>query len=342
MYHCGSTSGLRAALGIGAKRAAPADVPNDAGLRVRLGLAALQWLAGRSFGTRWRWAERLAWLHLRGDAVFQEVLLTNLNLCFPALNAQQRMQLATANASEHFFALIDRFRCWQLNEQTLRRQVSLDGLNHLAEQRGRPVVLLCPHFLAMEAGIQRLSLEIQTVALHRPSASVAFETLRSKARSRFNRQELVDARGPLLPVMRQVAAGKPLFVLPDLDLGAGGAEFAPFFGIPVATTRTAAWCARTLGAAILPFTVLRTGADHYQATLHAPLDTAGRGIASVLGQTNLFIEAMVRANPAQYWWAHARFATRPQAAAPLYSGNVMRKLAAQASVQRTATAAAAG
>jgi KDO2-lipid IV(A) lauroyltransferase len=156
-----------AARAISAPVTALAPPPTVAGAPWRF-RAALWWLnrlAQRPFEARWRWARRLAWLHLRGDPVFQEVLRTNLRLCLPRLTDAERTQLAQANAEETFFAWLDRFRCWRLDPAQLRAQVMLEGIEHLSRAHGRPVVLVCPHLLGMEAGVQRLSLEVQTIAL---------------------------------------------------------------------------------------------------------------------------------------------------------------------------------
>jgi len=318
-----------AARAISAPVTALAPPPTVAGAPWRF-RAALWWLnrlAQRPFDARWRWARRLAWLHLGGDPVFQEVLRTNLRLCLPHLTDAERTQLAQANAEETFFAWLDRFRCWRLDPAQLRAQVMLGGIEHLSRAHGRPVVLVCPHLLGMEAGVQRLSLEVQTIALYRPAAHPAFDALRCAARSRFNSQILVDAGASMLPVMRKVASGTPLFLLPDLDPGRTAHEFAPFFGVSAATARTVAWCAARFDATVVPFTVLRVGADRFHATLHAPLAAAWHDAPAALAQLNAFIEAQVRRAPAQYWWAHARFATRPPGAAAVYSAAVLKQAA---------------
>ncbi|MFN9807637.1 MAG: lysophospholipid acyltransferase family protein, partial [Betaproteobacteria bacterium] len=203
-------------------------------LRTRALIAWLRRLGRQPHAVRWRWADRLGWLYLNGDPVFREVLMTNLRLCITR-DAAECMRLARQNAAETYFAWIDRFRVWELTAEQTRDQVSLDGIEHLNSHRGQPVVLLCPHFLPMEAAIQRLALEVSTVALYQPAADLEFEAIRRAARCRFNAQILVEATAPLLPVVRDVAAGTPLFILPDLDTGQAAHTFVPFFGTSAAT-----------------------------------------------------------------------------------------------------------
>ena len=306
---------------------AGASPQNELTMRVRT-RALICWLRrlGRKpHDVRWRWAERLGWLYVNGDPVFREVLLTNLRLCV-ARDDMERMHLARRNAAETFFAWLDRFRVWELTAAQTRHQVSLDGMEHLERRRGQPVVLLCPHFLSMEAAIQRLALEVRTVALYRPAADPQFEAIRCAARSRFNAQVLVDAAAPLLPVVREVTAGTPLFVLPDLDAGEAAHEFVPFFGTDAATARTVAWFARRLRATVIPFTCHRTDGDHVQARLHPPLEAPWNDEHRALAMVNRFIEAQIVRHPEQYWWAHPRFATRPAGAPPIYSAAALRRI----------------
>jgi KDO2-lipid IV(A) lauroyltransferase len=299
-------------------------------LHIRALNAWLRRLGRKPHEIRWRWAERLGWLYVNGDPVFREVLFTNLRLCV-ARDDAECMRLARRNVTETFFSWLDRFRVWELTAAQTRHEISLDGMEHLDRHRGQPVVLLCPHFLSMEAAIQRLALEVRTVALYRPAADRGFEAMRCKARSRFNAQILVDATAPLLPVVRQVAAGMPLFVLPDLDGGEAAHEFVPFFGTPAATARTVAWFARRLCATVIPFTCHRTNGDHVRAQLHPPLNAPWEDERQALAMVNQFIEGQIAHYPEQYWWAHPRFATRPPGAPSIYSAATLRRVRDEAS-----------
>lgn len=293
--------------------------------QARLRLAPARWLAHRSFDTKWRLARALASLHLRGDAIFHELMATNLTLCFPSWTVEQRVALARESAVEAFFAQIDQFRIWGLNEPALRDQVQLlhaDLLHRHA--RSQPVVVICPHFVGIEAAAQRLSLESSFVALYRAGRRSAFEAHRKCSRERFNAQYLVNAGRPLTPLIRRLKSGTPLFMLPDVDSSSESAVFSPFFGVDAATARTTAWCAAHLGAAVLPMSVRRSVAGHYVATLHEPVSGLTNDIVAGTHRVNEAIEALVRAAPGHYAWAQPRFATRPFGTPALYSDKVLQ------------------
>lgn len=222
--------------------------------------------------------------------------------------------------------LLDRFRLWSLPESQLREQVTIENAALISQFLGkRPIVLLCPHFLGLEAAGQRITLEFSVMSLYRPCKSEAFETFRSRARQRFGRQHLYPTDGNLLPMIRRLRSGTPLFLLPDLDCGAPGAVFAPFFGVQAATAPLAAWCSLRIDAVLLPISVKRVHEGRYNVIVHEPLPKLHTDLAEATGQVNLVIEQMVSADPAQYWWGQPRFATRPPGDASFYSEAVLRE-----------------
>jgi Kdo2-lipid IVA lauroyltransferase/acyltransferase len=276
------------------------------------------------FGVRWALAERMARALLRADTPPAELMRTNLALCFPQWSEQQRQDMLRANASEMFFAAIDQFRSWCLTREQLVKQVAVENIALLLQLRHRgPLVFLCPHFLAMEFACQRLGLEIGCMLLYRPSPLPDFEALRQRARMRFGTAQMVALGSPMVGVVRRLRAGTPLLMLPDLDLGAKSDIFCSFFGQQASTNRTAAWCAARTGAAVVPLSVRRAEGGRYVLSVHPPITGLNGDIDAGTQRINTTIEALVRHDPQQYWWAQPRFATRPPGALPLYSPRVM-------------------
>jgi KDO2-lipid IV(A) lauroyltransferase len=287
-------------------------------------LALAQRFARAPWRTRWRTAQTVGRIYLNGDPVFAELMHTNLRLCFPDWSQAQRLQLAEVSATEQCFAMFERFRLWSLDEATLRQQVALENADRLRELMGqRPVVLLCPHMVGMEAGAQRLSLEGTMMSIYRPNPQPEFDALRLRARSRFNSQHLVPQGASLLPIMRKLRAGIPLFILPDFDLGIQGSVFSPFFGVPAATGLATAWCAVRAGAVVLPFTVHRRDEDSYVASVRAPMELSQYNLEDATHQINAAMEGLIREQPDQYGWAQPRFATRPAGENALYTERVL-------------------
>jgi KDO2-lipid IV(A) lauroyltransferase len=116
--------------------------------------------------------------------------------------------------------------------------------------------------------------------------------------------------------------GVPLFFQPDLDFGPRDSIFVPFFGVAAATTSALTRLARIAGAAVLPVIAEQT-ADGMQCIvcIHPPLDAfPGESPEADTRRMNAMIEEHVRRIPAQYWWLHKRFKTRPAGERPVYEG----------------------
>jgi Kdo2-lipid IVA lauroyltransferase/acyltransferase len=294
--------------------------------RLTLQLHIARWLARRSFSFRWRYARLTGSLNLQGDPVFRELVTTNIAACFPEESLEFKIDLVRQYAKEHCFCLLDRLRVWSLSEAEVRDQIELIGAEYWDENLARgPVVLLCPHFMGLEAAAQRLAVEKPGMTIYRPSKDPAFEALRWQARQRFNAQHLVPLGAPLLPVIRRLIAGTTLFLLPDLDAGASG-TFVPFFGVPASTSRTAAWCALRTGAKILPMSVTHVGQGRYSARINPPMPPLPSDLTLATEQISAVMEALIRGCPSQYWWAQGRFMTRPPGTTALYSPQLQAKM----------------
>ncbi len=293
------------------------------------------WHAARLWGRMpfaWRFAvaRRLGDWFLRLDSVERDYLLTNLGLCFADLTATQRDELARLNAVETVLAAMNQYRCWALSLAQIRRDVSIENVAtlHAASQRG-PVVVICPHFLGAEFAIFRLGIEFASMrpgldgrmnVVYDPSREPDFEAWRQSMRLRLGPCHFTAAGASLRPLLRGLQNGTPVVLLPDLDMGPEGSVFVPFFGVEAATVRTAAWCAAKTGASIVPVSIRRLGGDRFVATVQPPVQQLGSDINDGTRRISAAIEAMVREAPHTYWWAQARFATRPRGEPPLYGG----------------------
>jgi Kdo2-lipid IVA lauroyltransferase/acyltransferase len=284
------------------------------------------WQLGRLWGRMpfaWRLAtaRRLAGWFLRLPSVERDHLLTNLRLCFADLTATQRDELARVNALETVLAAMNQYRLWALSLSQIRRDVSIQNAAtlHAACQRG-PVIVVCPHFLGAEFAIFRLGIEFDSMrpgldgrmnVVYEPYPEPDFEAWRQRMRLRLGPCQFTAVGAPLRPLLRGLQGGTPVVLLPDLDMGPTGALFVPFFGVPAATVRTAAWCAAKTGASVIPVSIHRTTGDHFVLTVQPAVQQLGSDIDDGTRRISAAIETLVREAPHLYWWAQPRFATRP-------------------------------
>ena len=261
---------------------------------------------------------------MSGPSPGLELLLTNLEFCLPEWSHEQRAALFTGNATETIFAFFDQFRCWSLSERELRAEVSIENLSILESAcRSGPVVLVCPHFFGAEFAGHRVGLETRGAVVYTAVPHPTFNALRLRARERFGTCRSILLGKSMLPLVREMRQHRPVLLMPDLDLGASGSIFTPFFGQLAATTTGPAWCAARFGATIIPVSVKRIEGGRYITTLHPPVEGMDADIQAGTARINAVIERLVRDNPLQYWWSQPRFARRPEGMPPVYSPNVL-------------------
>jgi KDO2-lipid IV(A) lauroyltransferase len=122
------------------------------------------------------------------------------------------------------------------------------------------------------------------------------------------------------PVIRAMRDGLPFFMCPDMDFGAKDAKFVPFFGVPAATLTAPARLAAVTGAKVIP--VVATVLPNYKGwkiTFFPPWeDYPGKDLVQATRRMNQFIEEQILKTPAEYFWVHRRFKTRPPGEPDLY------------------------
>ncbi|MEK7697070.1 MAG: lysophospholipid acyltransferase family protein, partial [Pseudomonadota bacterium] len=170
-----------------------------------------------------------------------------------------------------------------------------------------------PHFLGLEVAVSRLALERPMVTVFRHPDNVPLRVVVERGRKRFG-LKLIEHNQPFTALVRAVKSGTPLYYLPDQDAGRRNAVFAPFFGIPASTFAALGRLARMTDAVVIPCIARqRAYGRGYEILFQPPLKNFPTGnVAADATRMNAEIENVVRKWPAQYFWVHKRFKTRPE------------------------------
>jgi len=252
----------------------------------------------------------------------RRVALTNLRLCFPELSVTERRALARRNFAVTGRSMLERGLAWWASPERMRRLVRIDGLERLDALRaaGRPVILLTPHFVGLDAAVTRLSLEGNFVSVYAQQKNKVFDRWLHHGRSRFNDQLLLSRHDGVRATVKAMKAGRPLYYLPDLDYGRKESIFVPFFGVPAATITGLPRLARLAGAVVMPCVVrILPGGAGYVLTLGEPWqDYPSDDVEADTRRMNVWLEGVVRTMPEQYYWVHRRFKTRPEGEPRIY------------------------
>lgn len=250
----------------------------------------------------------------------RRVAATNLRLCFPELPEFERTQLVKQNFQAFARSFLERGILWWSAPQRIQRLVRVVGYEHLQAASGQPVILLVPHFVALDVGWSWLTQRGNLVSVYSNQKNPYFDKKLLKARLRFGDSQLYSRLQGLRPIVKAMRTGLPFYYLPDQDLATKDGLFVPFFGVQAATLTTVPRLAEMTGAKVVPLIIrmLPNGAGYearfYPAWEHYP----SSDLSADTRRMNEFIEQRVREIPEQYFWLHKRFKTRPEGEARFY------------------------
>ena len=252
----------------------------------------------------------------------REVALRNVEICFPQWSQAARQALVR----EHFQwlgrSILERGLLWYAPVSRLKRLIHVEGDVTLAERSAQPVMWLVPHFMGLDvAGAATQLFQTRRVgSIYQAQSDPVIDAAMRAGRLRFDQGEVFARSDSAKPLIRAIKRGDAFFNLPDMDFGARDASFVPFFGVPAATLLAPSRMARALNMVVQPVVaeMLPGGQGYRVRFLPAWTDFPSDDALADTAAMNRWIEAEVRANPAQYLWVHKRFKTRPPGEPNLY------------------------
>lgn len=248
----------------------------------------------------------------------QRIARINLQLCFPQLDAQQRERMLRAHFQCVGRSLLERGALWWSSAARVRRMIQVEGIEHWHAVQGTPTILLAPHFVGLDMGGVRLTMDFPVASVYGPQRNRMMDNLLKRGRNRFGTALLISRKDGVRPILHALRDGYPLYYLPDQDFGRHNATFAPFFGIPASTLTALPRIARMAGANVLPCITRQTKRGYAVQLYPAWQDYPSGDVEADTRRMNEFIEARVREMPEQYYWLHRRFKTRPPGEASFY------------------------
>jgi KDO2-lipid IV(A) lauroyltransferase len=249
----------------------------------------------------------------------RKIALTNLRLAMPELPEKERRAIAHKHFQAYARSIFERSLLWWASPERLKRLIHIEPAVPKAEMESGPTILLCPHFVCLDvAGVASRVIPVSTI--YAPQKNKAFDALLRRGRERWGPVRLITRREGIKPILRALREGLPYFMLPDMDFGEKDAAFVPFFGVPASTLTALPRLAATTGAKVIP--VIATFLPNYKGwrVVFYPKweNYPGEDMIEATRRMNAFIEERVREAPAEYFWTHKRFKTRPPGEPSLY------------------------
>lgn len=253
----------------------------------------------------------------------RHITLTNLQLCMPHLSRAERLYLARSHFQYFARSVLERSILWWASPARLTRLIQVVSPVPIQDMMNRPTIFLCPHFVCLEVAGVAITMQAPACSIYTKQRNKIFDAALRKGRLRFTPDEnnLLSREAGVKPIIRAMKNGRAFLMLPDMDFGVRDSIFTPFFGIPAATLTSPARLVSATDGQIIP--VVTRFLPHYQGwqvIFYPPWENyPGPDINTATLRMNAFIEERVLESPAEYFWSHKRFKTRPDGERNFYS-----------------------
>ncbi len=249
----------------------------------------------------------------------RRVVQTNLRVCFPHLTQGERDTMMRQTFVCFAQAWLDRSWLWHRSAACIQTRVALLGdVNTLSDEV--PTVLFAPHFMGLDVGWTALTLNLPLhfTTIFTPQSNAAVDAWVAKGRQRFGQVRLFRREDGVKPIVSALRQHELLYLLPDMNFGPSESIFVPFYGEQAATVPSLSRFAKLGRARVVPV-ITRMTQTGYEVVVHSawtdfPTDDAQADTATMNQRLEVFINDM----PAQYFWVHKRFKTRPEGAPSIY------------------------
>ena len=249
----------------------------------------------------------------------RRVVLTNLRLCFPQWSEAHIQRVA----KEHFVyfgkAWLDRAWLWHGTPAMTLKRLRITGAVHEI-QGDEPTVLFCPHFVGLDACWIAFTQQMtrQWTTLYTNQANPVMDAWILKSRQRYGNGRLFGRIDGVKTIVASMRAGEPFIILPDMNYGVHESVFVPFYGVSACTVPSLPRFARLGQAKVVPL-VNRMTPQGYDVEIHPHWENyPTKDPVADTALMNKRLEALIDTMPAQYYWVHKRFKSRPPGEPEVY------------------------
>lgn len=273
--------------------------------------SALGWLAGSVLGIRRRTVE------------------ANLERAFPERSGPWRRKVA-AQTYRHFGReAVSLLRFQRLSASEIQERTEVRGLEYLEEpiSRGSGVIVLAGHFGNWEvAGASATARGIGVDAVARRQANSLFDGYMERVREQLGMGVVYRERAAREVLKRLKGSPQVVAIVADQNAGEAGV-FVDFFGSPASTVRGPGVLALRADAPVVFVDPRRLSGSRARYRIefvplrYEPSGDLEEDVRRLTAAYMKQLEAAVREEPAQYFWFHKRWKTRPHPVEPREPGS---------------------
>jgi Kdo2-lipid IVA lauroyltransferase/acyltransferase len=271
----------------------------------------------------------LAWLRALGSVLGQvlyvvvvprrRVVHVNLALCFPGRSEAQRRALARQVFVFVAQAWLDRSWLWHGDAEVARSRLAVTGaVDELRD--GQSTVIFAPHFVGMDAGWTALTQQVARAftTIYTDQSDKVVDAWILRGRQRFGTGRLFGRADGVKAIVSALREGAPLYLLPDMNFGPEESVFVPFYTVPAATVPSLSRFARLGRAKVVPVITRMTREGYVVEVKPAWTGFPTEDPVADTALMNERLEEYIDTMPAQYYWVHKRFKSRPEGLPPVY------------------------
>ena len=249
----------------------------------------------------------------------RRVVNTNFALCFPQLSVDARRKLTLQTFVYFAQAWLDRAWLWHAPKTWVQRRVQVTGAVEELEGNA-PTVIFLPHFFGLDAAWAGVALQMPrpSTTIYTDQSNKLVDRWILRGRRRFGNLRLFGRAAGVKPIVAALREGQPLYLLPDMDFGPDDSVFVPFYGMPTATVPSLSRFAKLGRAKVLPLLPRITPTGYEVQVLPAWADFPSEDPVADTALMNERLKGYIDTMPAQYYWVHKRFKTRPEGEPSLY------------------------
>jgi len=251
----------------------------------------------------------------------------NLRLAFPDWDEARRNEVIRGMVRNLGWMAAEFARFPRYTRENIEQVVVLEGHENFlnGQHRGKGVLYLTGHIGAWE--LSSFAHALYGFPLHymaRPLDNARVDALVNRYRCLSGNEPIFknESARALLKILKE---GGTVGILADQNTMPEEGVFVDFFGKSACTTTGIARVALHTDAAVVPgYAYWDANIGKYKLRFEpaVELSRTGDGERDVFVNTQKFakvIEGIIRKHPAQWVWVHARWKTRPQGEAPLYT-----------------------
>lgn len=269
------------------------------------------------------WVRALGWIF--GNLFFytirsrRHIATVNLSLCFPTLGKAEIQKLVRRHFVYFMQALLDRSWLWHGSPKVTLERLKITGaVNEL--QNKKPVILFTPHFVGLDAaGIaltQQMQRQLNVIYTNQSNKTIDAWIL--NRRVRFGHMRLFDRIAGVKEIIVALRSGEMLGILPDMNFGPQESIFVPFYGVQTCTVPSLHRFSRMGKAKVVPVINHMTKHGYEIEVLPAWDNFPTQDMVADTAFMNQQLEKYIANMPAQYYWVHKRFKSRPAGEASVY------------------------